>query len=105
MQNSQDETSPSSTLSTSKTQEDEISPAALSLANDYINLVKDDDITSMQQMQQQLYTRMKESNRALKQFNDEASKKLVNISFDYHGHAKMLTEMKSDLEYITKKIK
>jgi hypothetical protein len=105
-QQQQQDTLSSGTLSTSsKIDQMEASPASSAIGELYVQLVKDEDIQEMRVLQQEMFSNMKSNNRALKKFNDESSKKLSAISFDYHGHAKMLREMKADLEYITKKIK
>lgn len=75
------------------------------LTNEYLNLIQEEDIESMKNMQEEMYVKLKKSNVSLKKFNEETQKKLAGISFDFYGHEKMLTDMKKDLEYITKKIK
>ena len=74
-------------------------------ANEYLQYVCEEDLDTMKQRQMDMYGRFRQSNQALKKFNEDTAKKLSVVHFDYQGHARMLKEMKSDLEHITKKIK
>jgi len=74
-------------------------------ANEYLQYVCEEDLDTMKQRQMDMYGRFRQSNQALKKFNEDTQKKLSVVHFDYQGHARMLKEMKSDLEHITKKIK
>ena len=74
-------------------------------SNQFVELVCEEDLDTIKQRQKEMYGRLRHSNQSLKQFNDDTQKKLSVVHFDYQGHARMLREMKSDLEYVTRKIK
>jgi hypothetical protein len=57
------------------------------------------------QLQEQMRKNLTETNKALQTFNDTCEQRLPSLQKDYVQHAQMLSEMKTDLEYITRKIR
>lgn len=94
----------SSQTRVTETEKSDLNPSQI-LTNEYLHLIQEEDVESMKKMQEEMYVKLKKSNVSLKKFNEETQSKLASISFDFYGHEKMLTDMKKDLEYITRKIK
>ncbi|KAL0487852.1 KxDL motif-containing protein [Acrasis kona] len=69
------------------------------------NIQNEEDFKGLHQLQEQILQTLLETNQALLVANESSEKRHLTMSKEFLQHASMLSEMKSDLEFVTKKIR
>jgi hypothetical protein len=77
----------------------------ISLTIKVTNLVNEQDMKDIIKSQTEMKQRLAETNKAFLACNNTTEQRLPQLQKEYIQHAQMLSEMKTDLEYVTKKIR
>ncbi|MCL7036129.1 hypothetical protein MKW94_019293 [Papaver nudicaule] len=82
-----------------------IQVASDEVSTQFKTLINNDDIDSLKQSQNLILGRLQDSNAILSHFNDYSERCFTQIAPDFNRNTRLLSSMKTDLDYIFLKLR